>query len=100
MKWFTDSELTGPRLLRIWWSLAWRGAVLSGLAQLIKHAAITWVTAWILGQGGASAVEWLRLVGWLAWLVSILVSIPISLWVLRSVLKKPYRDFSIRLVGR
>lgn len=77
--------------LSIWWALAWRivlgsallGGVLGGIGGLILG---------IQGRGDL-ARPFGQLLGNLA-------QIPVSMVVLRYVLKKQFRDFSIRLVAR
>jgi len=78
-----ETELTGSRLLRIWWALAWRTTALGGLLALL--------TMLLVASMGAGVIPWLNLVNWLLYGL-------ISLGVLRSVLNKRFRDFSLRLV--
>ena len=79
-------EMTRSRLARIWWSLAWR------------TVAVTYGTTLILGMltaglaGGSSVVITILFIGLWA------LTVPLSIWVLGTVLKKRFRDFSIRLV--
>ena len=78
-----ETELTGSRLLRIWWALAWRTTALGGLLALL--------TTLLVASMGAGVMPWLNLVNGLLYGL-------ISLGVLRSVLTKRFRDFSFRLV--
>jgi hypothetical protein len=78
-----ETELTGSRLLRIWWALAWRTTALGGLLALL--------TTILVASMGAGVMPWLNLVNWLLYGL-------ISLGVLRAVLNKRFRDFSLRLV--
>ena len=87
MNYPVENELTGSRLLRIWWALAWRTTVLGGLISLIE----AWIVMRLVASGGMGLVPWLSPVSWLIYGV-------IFLGVLRSVLTKRFRDFSIRLV--
>ncbi len=82
-----DTELTGSRLLRIWWALIWRTTALGGLFNLIE----AWIIMRLVASGGMRIVPWLSVVSWLLYG-------GVFLGVLRSVLKKRFRDFSLRLV--
>jgi hypothetical protein len=83
MNYPAETELTGSRLLRIWWALAWRTAALGGLLALL--------TPRLVASRGGGGMPWLNLVNGLLYGL-------ISLGVLRSVLNKRFRDFSLRLV--
>ena len=82
-----ETERTFSRLLRIWWALVWRTTALGGLLALL----MVWLTMSLMASGGVGIVPLLNLVSWLLYGL-------ISLGVLRSVLKKRFRDFSFRLV--
>ena len=83
-------ELTRPRLARIWWTLAWRtAAVTYGHTLLLAIATVWW------GQFGDTAKAMSVVVFLSVWALTV----PLSIWVLRTVLRKRYRDFSIRLVS-
>ena len=83
MNYPAETELTGSRLLRIWWALGWRTTALGGLLALL--------TTLLVASMGAGVMPWLNLVNGLLYGL-------ISLGVLRSVLTKRFRDFSFRLV--
>ena len=87
MNYPAETELTGSRLLRIWWALVWRTTVLGGTLGLIE----AWIVMRLVASGGMGLVPWLSPVSWLLYGL-------ISLGVLRSVLNKRFRDFSLRLV--
>ncbi len=82
-------EVNLERVLSIWWSFVWRCAVFTGLAGAV------------LGLGGGMVVGAAghpelggavgALLGWLA-------GIPVSIAVLRIVLRKRYSGFSVKLV--
>ena len=83
-----DTELTGSRLLRIWWALVWRTTAIGGPLSVIK----AWIMMRWVKAGVIEPMPGLILSDWLIYAV-------IFLGVLRSVLKKKrFRDFSIRLV--
>ncbi len=82
-----DTELTGSRLLRIWWALIWRTTALGVLFNLIE----AWIIMRLVASGSVGMVPWISLLSWLLYVL-------VSLGVLRSVLKKRFRDFSLRLV--
>jgi len=87
MNYPVETELTGSRLLRIGWSLVWRTTVLGGLVSLMG----SWITTRLVASGGVGMVPWISLVSGLLYGL-------VFLGVLRSVLKKRFRDFSFRLV--
>jgi len=87
MNYAAETELTGSRLARVWWALVWRTTALGGLLALL----MAWLTARMMASGGVRVVPWLSVLSWLLYGL-------ISLGVLRSVLTKRFRDFSIRLV--
>ena len=82
-----ETELTGSRLVRIGWALAWRTLVFHGLAA----GGLALLTLYLVPTLG---VGWVR---WLGWLSAPLYGL-LSVWVLHAVLTKRFRDFSIRLV--
>ena len=87
MNYPAETELTGTRLLRIWWALVWRTAVIGGLVSLIE----AWTIMRLVASGGIGIVPWLSPVSWLIYGV-------IFPGVLRWVLNKRFRDSSFRLV--
>ena len=87
MNYPAETELTGSRLLRIWWSLVWRTTALGGLFSLIE----AWIVMRLVASGGMGMVPGLSVVSWLLYGL-------VFLGVLRSVLTKRFRDFSFRLV--
>ena len=82
--------VTWGRTLSIWWSLVWRGLVLAALAGGIVGALAGIVLALLGRASSASAV---------GQILGALIGVPVSLWVLRSVLRKTFRGFAIRLVA-
>ncbi len=87
----TKLEVTWGRALTVWWSLAWRSIVLGGLAGAIAGAFIGMI-AGLLGQV-EKAQTWGSYVGQI-------VSIPVSMIVVKIILKKKWKKFSIVLVPK
>ena len=85
-------EVTWGRAVKVWWSLTWRLVVFGGLAGFILGA----ILGGIGGARGASR-ETLALLGNLA---GLRVTIPVGMWVVRSVLRKSWSDFEIALIER
>ena len=56
-----ETELTGSRLLRIWWALVWRTTVIGGTLGLIE----AWIMMRLVASGGTGIVPWLSLFSWL-----------------------------------
>ena len=87
MNYPVETELTGSRLLRIWWALVWRTTAIGGTLGLIE----AWIMMRWVKSGVTGLVPWLGPVSWLMYAV-------VFLGVLRWVLTKRFRDFSLRLV--
>ena len=84
-------EVTWSRATRVWWSFMWRATLFSALAAGV----LVFVSGTILVALGR-----VDLVDPLGRLLSYGVTIPISIAVLRQVLRKEFADFEIRLVPR
>ena len=86
----TVLEVTWRRALIIWWSLLWRSAVFAGLLGALLGG-IGGVVVAVEGRPdlGATVGRFLGQLG----------AIPVSLFVLRWVLRKRFKGFSIRLVA-
>jgi hypothetical protein len=82
-------EVTWNRVLLIWWSLAWRSVVFGAVAGAVIGALIGAI-AGILGH--ADKARQLGAIG------GQIVSIPISWMVLKIILQKRWKEFSIALV--
>jgi hypothetical protein len=83
------SEISWTQATRIWWSIAWRTLLFSALAgAMVGGAAGAGLGA--TGHGDLAAPTG-RVLGWLA-------SVPVSIGVIRAVLRKDFADFSLRLV--
>src|SRR4051794_16044790 len=77
--------------LSIWWAFAWRTVLFSALLG----AMLGGISGAILGIEGRGDLA--RPVGQF---LGYLAQIPVSIAVLRTILKKQFRDFSIQLVAR
>lgn len=86
-----ELEIGWKPILRIWWSYFWRATVLGALAGFVLGALAGFLVA-LLGRPELGP----RLGGFLG----TLVQIPVSMVVLRMVLRKQYKSFSIRLISR
>ena len=84
------AEISWSRVLRVWWSLLWRSTVFCFLPTLVVLASVPS----LMHKYGVAAIFWINGLSWLARTVSVLISI----WVVRSVLRKRFRDFSIHLI--
>ena len=85
------AEVTTSRALTVWWAMMWRAILLGVLAGAVLGA--------IAGFGAAvvGRVDMSQTAGGVA---GYLGSIPVSFIVLRSVLRKQYKTFTIRMVSR
>ncbi|HWM41694.1 MAG TPA: hypothetical protein VNP36_04575 [Burkholderiales bacterium] len=83
-------EATWGRATKVWWSLIWRAVLFGGLAGMLAGGVI----GAILGAAGVPQQTIATVGGWLG----ILVSIPVGIWVVRSVLRKSWSDFRIVLI--
>lgn len=86
----TEVELTLNRVVKVWWSLFWRGVLFGGGSGFIL--------GFIIGLGGAVMGLPRQAGETLAMLATILVGIPIGIWIIRTVLRKKFSDFRIALV--
>jgi hypothetical protein len=83
-------EITNARVLRVWWAMIWRAMLSSALAGLFAGGLAGFIAGLLgrvdlAGLAGATA-------GWV-------VSIPISFYILRLVLRKQFGGFSVRFVA-
>lgn len=84
-----EIKVTWARAAQIWWSLVWRGFLVSGLAGL-TIGLVAGAIGGILNQPEA-VKPWGNI-------VVILAGIPIGIWVVRTVLTKQYKHYRIALV--
>jgi hypothetical protein len=85
-------EVTWGRALKVWWSLGWRAVLFGGLGGFLLGGVVG-------GIAGALGVP-VPTIAVLGQLVGLLVSIPIGIWVVRTVLNKSWSDFEIVLQPR
>jgi len=83
-------ELNKNRLLRIWWCYFWRTVVCGALIGLVLGA----IGGFIVGLLGKP-----ELGGHVGTLLGYAGQVPVSILVLKSVLQKRFKEFSIRLVS-
>lgn len=83
-------EVTWKRAVKVWWALVWRATVISVVVGAILGG-LGGVGVALTGKGHGGTVG--AILGWLG-------SIPVSVYVVRQVLRKQFREFAIRLVLR
>ena len=84
-----EIEVTWLRAARIWWSLVWRGMLFSMLAGMAAGAILGLVFGF-LGQTD-NLEQYAEVVG-------IAVSIPVGIWVVKTVLTIQFRHYRIVLL--
>lgn len=85
-------EVTWGRTLKVWWSLVWRMLVFSMVAGFVAGAIIGGI-----GAGMGANAQSLSSLGSIAGMV---VSLPVGMWVVRSILRKSWSDFRIVLLPK
>nr|WP_294847111.1 hypothetical protein [uncultured Sphingomonas sp.] len=78
-------------ILPIWWAMAWRGAILGGILGLLGGMLLAFILG-LIGFGPPSALQG-AIVGWL-------ISIPVSMWALKSALTTHYYGLEIQITRR
>jgi len=84
-------EVTWRRAVAVWWSLAWRLILFSALTAAIAAVAVGLLLVLIGRRDLADPI--LKILPYVT-------SVPVSIAVVRRVLRRNFRDFSIRLVSR
>ncbi|MCM8794874.1 MAG: hypothetical protein NC819_03630 [Candidatus Omnitrophica bacterium] len=84
-------EVTWRRVLTVWWSFVWRSIVFGALAGAILGGIIGLI-AGLLGQA-QMAQKWGAIAGQI-------ISIPVSMCVMKIILQKKWKEFSIQLIPR
>ena len=84
-------EPTFGRAARIWWALLWRGILIS--------VGIGIVIGFVEGLGGTLMGIPSSKIMLLSVPSGVLIGIPVAIWVVQMVLRKRFRDFSIRLIA-
>jgi hypothetical protein len=82
-------EVTWGAALQVWWSYVWRCTLLSTILAFILGFMIGIVVV-VIGRP-----EWAGTVGAI---IGYLVGIPVSVWVLKRILQKDYKGFSVALI--
>jgi len=82
-------EVTWGTTLRVWWSYVWRTTVFSAILGFILG---------IIGGIVVSIMGKPELAGKVGGILGYLGSIPVSIWVLKKILDRKYKDFSVALV--
>jgi ABC-type uncharacterized transport system permease subunit len=85
-----EVELTWGRVVKVWWSLLWRGLLLAFLVGAVLGFIIGFV-------GGVARID-KTIISRLCLMVGALSGIPVGLWVLKKVLQKKFGDFRIALL--
>ena len=83
-------EPTFRRVAVVWWALLWRAILLGGGAGFL----VGFVEGIIGAIAGVSAVT----IGYLTVISGAIVGVPDGIYVVQLVLRKSYREFTIRLV--
>ncbi|MGD2118195.1 MAG: hypothetical protein PVG66_07545 [Chromatiales bacterium] len=84
-----EIEVTWMRATHIYWSLAWRWVLFSMLAGAIAGALLG------VALGFLDRTENLELYGQI---IGFVVSIPVGIWVVKTVMTKQYRHYRIALL--
>ena len=83
-------EVTWGATLRVWWSYAWRVMLFSGILGFVLGFIGGFVVS-VMGKPELGS----RVGGILGYIGSI----PVSIWVLKKILNKKYKDFSVALIN-
>lgn len=83
-------EVTWGATLRVWWSYVWRVMLFGGILGFILGF-IGGVVVGVIGKPelGSRVGAVLGYIG----------SIPVSIWVLKKILNKKYKEFSVALIN-
>jgi hypothetical protein len=83
-------EVTWGRAIKVWWSIVWRAVLFGAIAGFVAGA----VAGALLGAAGVAGQTIASVGAWLGFGVSL----PVGIWVVRSVLRKSWSDFRIVLL--
>ena len=86
----TSSEVTWGQATKVWWSFVWRSLLYSFIAGALL--------GFIIGLVGALLGAPERTISILGTSAGALVSIPISIWVVRTILRKSWSGFRIAVI--
>jgi hypothetical protein len=81
-------DVTWTRAMKVWWALVWRAA-LAGLVVGAILGALGGIGVALTGRGDPGTV---------GGALGTIGSLPASIYVVRQILRKRFRDFTIRLV--
>ncbi|MDG1463440.1 MAG: hypothetical protein P8R04_07670 [Gammaproteobacteria bacterium] len=84
-------EVTWSNSIKVWWSFFWRATLFGGIAGALAGG----IAGGILGAMGK-----LELIESAASIIGYVVWVPISMWCVKTVLSKDYKDFSTCLVKK
>ena len=84
-------EVTYKNTLPVWWSYIWRVT----LASIILGVIIGFITGFIVGFLGKP-----ELGGPVGGISGYITSIPVSIWAMKMILDKEYKNFSVVLVEK
>ncbi len=85
-----EIELSFQRLIKIWWGLAWRYLIFMALAGFVAG----FLTPFL----GLAASSYRDLVATLLLILCSVISICVSIWIIKSVITKRFSDFRIALI--
>lgn len=82
-------QVTWANAIYVWWSFVWRCVLFGGIAGALLGG-IGGAVAALIGRG--------ELAGTVGGILGYLISIPVSVWALKTVLSMQYKNFSVALV--
>ena len=82
-------EVTWGNTLKVWWSYIWRCTVFS----LISAAILAFLGGFVVGTMGKA-----ELGGIVGSILGFIAYILVSIWVLKKILGKKYKEFSVALI--
>lgn len=87
----SEVEATWGRVVKVWWSLAWRGILFGFLAGA--------GTGFVIGFLGAMDGMSRESISLYSMVAGGAVGVPVGLWVVKTVLGKRFSDFRLALVS-
>jgi len=82
-------EVTWGATLRVWWSYCWRVTLFSMILGFI----LGFIGGFVMGIMGKPEMS-----GMVGGILGFLGTIPLSIWVLKKILGKKYKGFSVALI--
>ena len=83
-------DVTWKRTLIIWWSLAWRSTLFGAIAGSVAGAIVGFILGYV-GRGDLASIG--------GGIAGYLVAFPITIWILKNILSKQFKEFSLQLVA-